>query len=360
MWYNISEEREWIFVMKNIDYLIEMSKEFGANDLKNFADRIYDMLQNAEGTSLDIKVDRCRKCDSRQIAKFGKDKNGKQRYKCNSCGCTFTPTSFSAISHSHCSMNTWKIYIELLLAGTSLSKCAEKCHISVQTAFVWRHKILSVLQRDQDNRVMNGIVETDDMFISVSYKGNHKNSKKFVMPRKSYKRGTDNTGPSGQKVCVMCAVERKGHTYGEVLGIGQASEEMLSHAFKDRILEESIVVADKAHYIKKYFSSTNIELVQTAAHSNPKLASSPPEIKGVYHIQNVNNLHKRFRAFLKNYNGVATKYLNHYVGLYIWIENHKKLGNANLEQELYDTINSFNTYIPANYIFGLPELPSVA
>ena len=318
------------------------------------------MLQNVEVTASNVKVDRCRKCDSPQLAKFGKDKNGKQRYKCNSCGCTFTSTSFSTISHSHRSSDTWKMYIELLLAGASLSKCAEKCHTSVQTAFVWRHKILSVLQRDQDNRVMNGIVETDDMFFSVSYKGNHKNSKKFVMPRESYRRGTDNTGPTGQKACIMCAVERKGHTYGEVLGIGQASEVMLSHAFKDRILDESIVVADKAHYIKKYFSSTNIELVQTAAHSNPKLTSSPPEIKGVYHIQNVNNLHKRFRAFMKNYNGVATKYLNHFVGLYIWIENHKKLNNTNLEQELCNTINSSNTYIPASHTIDLPELPLVA
>ena len=349
--------------MRNIDEFIFDVKALKADELKVLADRIFKMLKEVEGvpsTSNVQQVAKCRKCESSKIIKDGKDKNGKQRYKCSSCGCRFTSTSFSVVSNSHCSLEKWHKYIQLLLNGDSLAECAKQCEISVRTAFLWRHKILNILQRDQDNRVMNGIVEIDDMFFSISYKGNHKNSKKFTMPRPAFKRGTDNRGPIGQKACVMCAVERKGHTYGEVLGIGQANDIMLSHAFEERLLEDTIVVTDKAHNLKEFFNSSKIELIQTAAHSNPRNQNSPPEVKGAYHIQNVNNLHKRLRNFMKNYNGVATKYLNHYVSLYIWIENHKKINNVNLHKELFVSIASSGSYTPISNIINLPELPSVA
>lgn len=335
-----------------------------SSELKSIAERIFKLLQQVEDSVAEdfneSPIATCRKCESSQIAKFGKDKNGKQRYKCRSCGCTFTGTSFSAFAHSHCAPDVWKKYIPLLLSRCSLEKCASECGISVRTAFLWRHKILGLLQKDQENRFMNGIVEADDMFFSISYKGNHTKSKKFVMPREAFKRGTDNTGTSGSKACVMCAVERKGHVYGEVLGVGAANCDMLSYAFGSRLLEDTIVVADKAHSTKKYFDSTNIELVQTAAHSISKKQSSPPEIKGVYHLQNINNLHRRFRTFMRNYNGVATKYLNNYVNLYIWLENHKKEKNIDFAEELYASMRISGSYLRIEDIINIPPIPYVA
>ncbi len=349
--------------MGRFDVLYNEVNNLNDYELKIIAEKILGLLQQTERTTesyCNSEVIACRKCESNQVARFGKDKNGKQRYRCRACGCTFTSTSFSAFSHSHYSTDVWKKYIRLLLLRSSLEKCAVECGISVRTAFVWRHKILSLLHRDQDNRIMNGIVETDDMFFSVSYKGNHTKSKKFVMPRPSYKRGTDNTAASGSKACVMCAVERKGNVYGEVLGIGAVNEAMLDHAFKNRLSDETIVVCDKAHSIKKYFDQTNIEFIQTAANSIPKRRSSPPEIKGVYHLQNVNNLHKRFRQFMRNYNGVATKYLNNYVNLYIWFENHKKIKNVDFVKELYVSIGLSGSYSRAEDISNLPPIPFVA
>ena len=63
---------------------------------------------------------------------------------------------------------------------------------------------------------------------------------------------------------------------------------------------------------------------------------------------------------MKNYNGVATKYLNHYLSLYIWIENHKKINNVDLHKELLDTIAVAGSYTPVSNIIALPEVPSVA
>jgi len=339
------------------------AESLNASELKLVADKIMKLLHSSECETSSVSEDtsKCRNCGTEgSVIKFGKDKNGKQRYKCKCCNATFTSTSYSVVSHSHCSIDTWMEYIKLLLMGTSLTKSAEICGISVQTAFVWRHKILSVLKSDQDNRVMNGIIEADDMFFSVSYKGNHKKSKTFTMPRKSYERGNDNTGLPSEKVCVMCAVERKGNIYGEIIGMGAASPTMLARVFNDRILDDSVVVTDKAPGLKKYFETRSLEHVQTAARINPRSPLSPPEIKGVYHVQNVNNLHHRFRRFLQDYNGVATKYLNNYLNLYIWIENHKNIDNIKLDDELFNYTTHQNTYIPKHKLFDLPPIPFVA
>ena len=244
---------------KETNILTKLIGNLDSQELKALSDQILSLLKSTENephTDRVEKVECCRKCAGTNIVKFGKDSNGKQRYKCRACGCTFVSTSFSVISHSHCSFDVWEQYIDLMFNGASLKKCAAKCGISIRTAFLWRHKILNVLQRDQDNKPMNGIVELDDMFLPISYKGNHKNSKRFSMPRKAYKRGTDNKHYIGHMACVMCAVERKGSTYGEVLGVGIASQEMLSHAFADRLLEDTIVVSDKAANLKKYFSDS--------------------------------------------------------------------------------------------------------
>lgn len=69
-------------------------------------------------------IESCKRCESQFIIKYGKDRNGNQRYKCKECGCLFTPTSFSVISGTHCSLFVWKKYIKHLLSGHVLSERA--------------------------------------------------------------------------------------------------------------------------------------------------------------------------------------------------------------------------------------------
>ena len=36
-------------------------------------------------------------------------------------------------------------------------------------------------------------------------------------------------------------------------------------------------------------------------------------MKGIYHIQHLNNYHSRLKSFLNSFNGVSSKYLNNYL-----------------------------------------------
>ena len=347
--------------MKDINFLYSELKSMSSSELKVLSSKIIELLKSTSNTHADVEISCCRRCESHDIVKFGKDKNGKQRYKCKACNTIFNLDSYSAFSKTHYDISTWEKYIDLLLKGGTLAECATSCGISVQTAFTWRHKILNTLQKDQANRLLGGIVETDELYLSISYKGNHKKSKNFTMPRDSYERGTDNREQIGSRACVMCAIERNGQYYGEVLGKGQPTIAALSYAFDQRILPDTIVLSDKSTGLKNYFNNReSIQLVRLMAHVKPKSMNSPPEVRGAFHIQNVNNVHSRIRKFLYKYNGVATKYLNHYISLFIWIENHKNIPDVDLSQRAIEAISTNDSYISYDDLVAMPPIPNVA
>ena len=124
-----------------------------------------------------------------------------------------------------------------MMNGFSIRKTAKICGICKNTAFNWRHKILDALQNMQDGVLLNGIVESDETYFRISFKGNHKHSK-FVMPRKSRHNGTSNhkRGLSkSEQVCVVSAVNRNRLSYAKVGMVGKVNEECLEKAFDSHI-----------------------------------------------------------------------------------------------------------------------------
>ena len=76
-----------------------------------------------------------------------------------------------------------------MMNGFTVRQSADECGIHKNTAFRWRHKILDALTNMMNEVELDGIVEADETYFKQSFKGNHKKSKTFVMPRKSHSRG---------------------------------------------------------------------------------------------------------------------------------------------------------------------------
>ena len=58
------------------------------------------------------------------------------------------------------------------MAGYSIRKCAETCHINIATSFFWRHKLINALASYVNVRTVEGLVEADETYFSFSRKGN--------------------------------------------------------------------------------------------------------------------------------------------------------------------------------------------
>ena len=85
----------------------------------------------------------------------------------------------------------------------------------LQQLFFWRHKIIDAIRKFVGYGSLEGVIELDETYFALSYKGNHSKSSNFTMPRESRKRGKEiNTrGISKEFACVLCGVDRLGNIY---------------------------------------------------------------------------------------------------------------------------------------------------
>lgn len=174
----MSKSSTFVDILHNIDALSDTEQKALAGKLLEIlsAPQNKENLLNGEDTSKfnDDAVVVCPYCGGTHIVKKGfSDDHVTRRYICRSCGKSFRCTTNSVLSNTHKSAEVWEQFIRLTLKGASLEVCSRRCKIAIGTAFAWRHKILAAMAQDQTARMMSGIVEMDETFVSISYKGNH-------------------------------------------------------------------------------------------------------------------------------------------------------------------------------------------
>lgn len=187
----------------------------------------------------------CPVCGCLHIVRNGHRKDGTQRYVCRDCRHSFVATTNTIAMYTKKDINTWEKYIDCMMNCFPLRKTANICGMNLKTAFYWRHKILGALQNMAGSVVLDGIVEADETFFPVSYKGNHNKSRAFVMPRPAHKRGhsTHIRGISKEKLCVPCAVNRNGLSIAKSASLGRISAKNL-HAVYDGRLKKFFITFD--------------------------------------------------------------------------------------------------------------------
>lgn len=250
----------------------------------------------------------CPVCGCVHVVRNGHRKDGTQRYVCRECKKSFVATTNSIVAGTKKDLSVWEKYIDCMMNGLSLRKTAKICNIHYNTAFAWRHKVLDALQNMASGVKLKGIVEADEAFFPISFKGNHKKNKDFEMPRNPHKRGnsTNVRGLSKEKVCVPCAVNRNGLSISKITNTGRIATSDLHNIYDNRIEEGSTVVTDKMNSYVRFAKTSGINLIQL---------KSGKSKNGIYNIQHVNNYHSQLKRFMRSFNGVSTKYLNNYL---IW------------------------------------------
>lgn len=168
------------------------------------------------------------------------------------------------------------------------------------TLFHWRHKILSALkQKDFDQ--FSGIIGMDETYFLY-----YEKSKRNINGRKARKRGgaSQFRGISREQVCVLIARDRQKLTYPKVIGQGRIVKSRLEKAIGSKLSKSNILCTDAWRVFKTYAKDKGLEHYSSKSDGNER-------VKGLYHIQNVNNYHSRLKGWLDRFNGVATKFLDH-------------------------------------------------
>ena len=163
---------------KNIDILKQLFNNLSEKEKQLFLGDISGQ-NSLEKVIAPKEVSKCPHCDSTNFVKNGTKCNN-QRYLCRDCKKSFVEQTGTILYNSQKGIEVWEKYIHCMIEKYPLRKCAKICGINLATAFAWRHKILDALQSMMTDVELDGVVQADETFTAVSYKGNHKS---FKLPR---------------------------------------------------------------------------------------------------------------------------------------------------------------------------------
>ena len=333
-------------VSNEIEIIRQLFGSLSEKDKKTFIKSIKFQDEPSKSEAIKREITHCPHCNSTEFSKNGKV-SGFQRFICKECGKTFgtrNQTIFYAVKKD---MEVWKQYIHCMIEKYSLRKTAEICGISTRTAFTWRHKILDALQKMQDKVKLDGVVEADETFLPLSFKGHHKD---FNLPRLAKHRGEPATrrGLSREQVCISCGVNLNGLSISKISNLGKPKLQDIEKVLINKIQKDSILVTDSFRAYLKLAKDMNL--------SHIRIPRNHYKI-GAFNIQTINSYHSKLKNMLiHSFKGVSTKYLNNYL-VYNKFVNFAKESRSGKEQILLDHIINTECLSKSINIANRPAVP---
>ena len=265
-----------------------------------------------------IENPECPHCHSSVINRFGK-KGNMQRYRCKNCLKTFTATTNTPLARLQ-HKEKWADYLEGMLESKVLRQAAKDYGINLKTSFRWRHRFLQ-LPSELKATLLEGIVESDEVLFAYSEKGNKQ------LNRKPRKRGMKANKPGRSKedwVPVLTVRDRGKHTYESILT--STSTDEISDNLSGKIQRDSVLCSDGFRAYIRFADE------QGLVHKRLNSSAGIRVVEKVFHIQNVNAYHSRLKGWVGTFHGVATKYLDHYLGWFRLMDTSENLNRNKMFQ----------------------------
>jgi transposase-like protein len=245
-----------------------------------------------------VAAPKCPHCGSAAVKRWG-SANGLRRYRCKQCGVTFNALTGTPLAQLH-KRELWAGHAQALVEGISLRKVAARIGVDLTTAFRWRHRFLRAPKALKAKR-LEGTVEADETYFLYSEKGARR------LSRRARKRGgvAKKRGLSSEQVPVLIARDRNAATTDEILN--DRSTSSIAAVLEPIVAKSAILVSDGAQTYRAFAHQAGLPHVALNLSAGERTC-------GIYHIQNVNNYGSRLKTWMRRFNGVATKYLDSYLG----------------------------------------------
>lgn len=332
----------------SVEEILKIINELPSQDQKLFFQRITDLNDSTKLSDIySIREDihesnpiECPYCKHRKWIKFGYYR-GSQKYRCSGCNKTFTSLTGSSAHWIH-DKEKWAKYFSCLLAGYSLHRCAKEVGISYKTSFNWRHKILRSF-RDIGRDKLTGVIEADETYFLISKKGQN------LRGRPPRKRGgiASHGGPTKEHVGVLVATDRSGRLTLQATGKSRVTSQAVIEALgkwveKKRNKNKRIIFCTDQYTAYDAFARKKNLIHKKIPGWDRKWTK-----KKIYHIQHVNNLHSKLKKWIRQFNGVSTKYLPSYL-IYFKIQEIIKDFQNQEELLLKYSLKNNNTHLPTS------------
>lgn len=266
-------------------------------------------------------LERCVHCGGPDLVAWGSTRTGLQRLRCKRCKRTFSAATGTVVARIRLPEKLQQALEDML--GPVPSFCrglAARLGVDKMTVWRWRIAILKALTGGGADD-LGGIVEADETCQRESRKGSRewvrheREPERFPAPPRPRWRDFRRLGllrPAGLskwQVPILTIADRAGGRCVERLPDRRA--ESLVVALDARVQHDAVLCSDGDGAYRMFARAHGMPHYRIDARNGPKV------IRGAFHIQTVNNLHSRFKAFLKPFCGPATKNLPAYVAWFI-------------------------------------------
>jgi transposase-like protein len=253
----------------------------------------------------------CPHCRSKRVGRWG-SANRLSRYRCKDCKISFNCLTGTPLAQLH-KRELWAGHAQALVDGISLRKGAARLGVHVSTTFRWRHRFLQAPKAVKAQKVQ-GTVEADETFFRRSFKGARK------LLRKPHKRGGHDARPglSDDQVPVLIAQDRTDAAATTDAVLPDRSAAAIEAHLAPVIDRRSVLVTDADGAFSAFANKLEIAHVTLNASKNERSWEG-------YHLQHVNAYCNELKGWMFRFRGVATKYLDSYLG---WHRMNDRDGNT--------------------------------
>ena len=263
----------------------------------------------------------CIHCGASALVRWGSTHTGLQRLRCKACGRTFLAASGTVVARVRRPEKLQQVLADMFApVPSSCRGLAVRLGVDKMTVWRWRVSILKALDGIGAHR-LGGIVEADETYMRESRKGsrewvNHaRDPQHFPAPPRPRWRDFRRLGllrPAGLskwQIPILTLADRAGAHRAERLPDRRA--ESLVAVLEARISRDAVLCSDGDGAYGLFARAHGLPHYRLDATRGPKL------IQAAFHIQTVNNLHSRLKAFMRPFCGPATKYLHIYIAWFI-------------------------------------------
>jgi len=262
--------------------------------------------------------EKCPRCGCAALTRKGRGPQGGRRWLCGGCGRTFGASTLSVLGASKLDAATWEEFAECTVDAISLREAASRCGVCLSTAWFMRHRLceamgarLAAFRSGPGRRC-----QVDETSFSESLSGNWSRSGAHKMPRRRHRCGQD-AGRGYRKtdgVQVICGVNDLGDCFCVLAARAEVSGADVGRALGGRIEPGSVVETDGNRTYDKPLASLGVadHVVRCATGGN----------HGGLNL--INALHSRLKRFMRPFNGVSTRHLQHYLDWFCFTEQFRK------------------------------------
>lgn len=225
------------------------------------------------------KPDRCPHChkESRVIKKgFNK---GKQRFQCKDCLHLYTFDSHTITTYLKIERSMFQRIVLDILNCIPIKQTTVELDVSIQCVFENRH-----------------------------------------IKRAARKRGDPSNfrGLSHEQVCIVTTTNRSGREIFKKVGFGKPTTTSVLEKFSGMLEKQSVVYTDGAFSYEQLVKRSDCSLIQLKTYTAYNRAE---------HLNTLNHIYTLIKGQLVSFRGVATKYMNRYTSLFVFIRHFLRIDN---------------------------------